>query len=75
VDTAPEGRGAIFDNPGARARGFIPGHASDRVGFKQEIDAQDWIIAKAEHAIGDSGFTTQLELEAKIGDWIAETEQ
>ncbi|ECP5773650.1 phage late control D family protein, partial [Salmonella enterica] len=44
-------------------------------GFKAEIDNQDWIIAKAEHVIDDSGgFTTQLELEAKIPEWIAETE-
>lgn len=34
-------------------------------GFKSEIDNQDWIIAKAEHTIDNSGFTTQLELEAK----------
>ncbi|EPE9436999.1 TPA: contractile injection system protein, VgrG/Pvc8 family [Escherichia coli] len=43
-------------------------------GFKSEIDSQDWIIAKAEHTIDNSGFTTQLELEAKIPEWIAETE-
>ncbi|STL39910.1 putative phage late gene regulator [Escherichia coli] len=43
-------------------------------GFKNEIDNQDWIIAKAEHTIDNSGFTTQLELEAKIPEWIAETE-
>ncbi len=43
-------------------------------GFKDEIDNQDWIIARAEHVIDDSGFTTRLELEAKIPDWIAETE-
>ncbi|NUL76231.1 phage late control D family protein [Escherichia coli] len=42
-------------------------------GFKSEIDNQDWIIAKAEHTIDNSGFTTQLELEAKIPEWIAET--
>ncbi|ENT7588752.1 contractile injection system protein, VgrG/Pvc8 family [Escherichia coli] len=43
-------------------------------GFKSDIDNQDWIIAKAEHTIDNSGFTTQLELEAKIPEWIAETE-
>ncbi|SPX13576.1 putative phage late gene regulator [Escherichia coli] len=42
--------------------------------LKSEIDNQDWIIAKAEHTIDNSGFTTQLELEAKIPEWIAETE-
>ena len=44
-------------------------------GFKPEIDIQDWIIARAEYGIGDNGFTTKMKLEAKISDWIAETEQ
>ena len=60
----------------ARGRADLyPGMHLTVSGFKQEIDAQDWIIAQAEHAIGDSGFTTQLELEAKTGDWIAEADQ
>lgn len=42
--------------------------------FKEVIDGQDWIIAKASHTIDDSGFKTRLELEAKIPEWIAETE-
>ncbi|MGY4888927.1 UNVERIFIED_CONTAM: phage late control D family protein [Xanthomonas axonopodis] len=34
-------------------------------GFKPEIDAQSWLIAKATHTVsGSSGFTTALELEA-----------
>ncbi|EFK7895553.1 phage late control D family protein, partial [Escherichia coli] len=41
-------------------------------GFKSDIDNQDWIISRIEHVIDDSGFTTRLELEAKIADWIAE---
>lgn len=41
-------------------------------GFKPEIDIQDWIIARAEYVIGDNGFITKIELEAKIGDWIEE---
>ena len=32
----------------------------------------DWIIA-VEHIIDESGFTTQLELEAKIPEWIADS--
>ncbi|MFZ1873385.1 MAG: phage late control D family protein [Chania sp.] len=44
-------------------------------GFKSDIDKQDWIIAKASHSIGGNGFTTTLEFEAKIPEWIAETEQ
>lgn len=60
----------------ARGRADLyPGMHLTVSGFKQEIDAQDWIIAKAEHVTGDSGFTTQLELEAKTGDWIAEADQ
>ncbi|QJT79563.1 phage late control D family protein [Kosakonia sp. MUSA4] len=43
-------------------------------GFKSDIDSQDWIIARAAHSIDDSGFKTRLELEAKIPEWIAETE-
>lgn len=42
-------------------------------GFKSDIDNQDWIISRIEHVINDSGFTTRLELEAKIADWIAES--
>lgn len=43
-------------------------------GFKEAIDNQDWIIAKATHSIDDNGFQTRLELEAKIPEWIAESE-
>ncbi|EFC5375554.1 phage late control D family protein [Escherichia coli] len=43
-------------------------------GFKSDIDNQDWIISRIEHVINDSGFTTRLELEAKIADWIAESD-
>ncbi|QDL32732.1 phage late control D family protein [Serratia liquefaciens] len=44
-------------------------------GFKTDIDKQDWIIARASHSIDGNGFTTRLELEAKIPEWIAESEQ
>ncbi|EMC5291613.1 TPA: phage late control D family protein [Klebsiella pneumoniae] len=43
-------------------------------GFKDAIDKQDWIIAKVGHTVDDSGFKTRLELEAKIPEWIAESE-
>lgn len=36
-------------------------------GFKSEIDNQDWIIAKTEHTIDNSGFTTQLEPGKNLG--------
>lgn len=42
--------------------------------FKAEIDNQEWIVSRAEHVIDGSGFTARLELEAKISDWIAESE-
>ena len=32
-------------------------------GFKPEIDGSDWLVKTVEHALGDSGFTTSLELE------------
>lgn len=35
-------------------------------GFKQQIDAADWIITTLTHNLGDSGFTTSIELEVKI---------
>jgi phage protein D len=35
-------------------------------GFKQQIDAAEWIITTLTHNLGDSGFTTSLELEVKI---------
>lgn len=45
-------------------------------GFKDSIDNQEWIIARAEHTIDvGSGFTTRLELEAKVTDWIINTEE
>lgn len=60
----------------ARGRADLyPGMHLNVSGFKPEIDSQNWIIARAEHVIGDNGFTTKMELEAKISDWIAETEQ
>jgi len=43
-------------------------------GFKAAIDQQDWIISKVGHTIDDAGFKTRLELEAKIPEWIAESE-
>ncbi|HBT4820143.1 TPA: phage late control D family protein [Klebsiella quasipneumoniae subsp. quasipneumoniae] len=43
-------------------------------GFKDAIDKQGWIIAKVGHTVDDSGFKTRLELEARIPEWIAESE-
>ncbi|ELI2979932.1 phage late control D family protein [Salmonella enterica] len=43
-------------------------------GFKTDIDNEDWVIARVEHTIDSSGFTTHLTLELKIPEWIAKTE-
>lgn len=39
-------------------------HATVR-GFKPDIDHEAWIVVRAEHRLGDGGFTTVLELECK----------
>lgn len=38
-------------------------------GFKQAIDAADWIISRVVHVIDENGYTTQLELEVRITGW------
>ncbi|EMA6537672.1 phage late control D family protein [Salmonella enterica] len=43
-------------------------------GFKTDIDNEDWVIARVEHTIDNSGFTTHLTLELKIPEWIAQKE-
>ena len=59
----------------ARGRAELyPEMHSTVTGFKADIDAQDWIISKVQHDVDSNGFTTQLNFEAKISDWIAETE-
>ncbi|SPX13682.1 putative phage late gene regulator [Escherichia coli] len=55
----------ILHHAGAWTCRTLPEMHGTVTGFKSEIDNQDWIIAKAEHTIDNSGFTTQLELEAK----------
>ncbi|MEH8027339.1 phage late control D family protein [Gallibacterium anatis] len=37
-------------------------------GFKGMIDSLEWIITKVTHSIGDSGFTSAVELELKVED-------
>lgn len=37
-------------------------------GFKAVIDQQAWTITKVTHTLGDSGYTTALELEVKLSD-------
>lgn len=43
-------------------------------GFKREIDAADWLIARAVHTLTDSGLTTALEMELKRSAEPDETE-
>ncbi|HCO6408339.1 TPA: phage late control D family protein, partial [Escherichia coli] len=65
---------ASFSITLARGRADLYPEMHGRVtGFKSEVDNQDWIIARVEHSIDESGFTTQLELEAKIPEWIADS--
>ena len=45
-------------------------------GFKPEIDGSDWLVKTVEHALGDGGFTTSLELELQgSGDAQAAADQ
>lgn len=37
-------------------------------GFKAMIDSTNWIISKVTHSISDSGFTTQIECELRVGE-------
>jgi hypothetical protein len=34
-------------------------------GFKPDIDAESWLVKRARHEIGDSGYATELELETR----------
>ncbi|CAM3955102.1 hypothetical protein [Paracidovorax anthurii] len=36
-------------------------------GFKDVIDATDWLVVKLTHTLGDSGLTTRLELKKRVG--------
>jgi phage protein D len=44
------------------------------VGFKTEIDHQDWLIAKARHSISEAGFTSSIELETRTEEAEVERE-
>lgn len=72
--TAQTGCCGIYIDTGAGRADLYPEMHGTVTGFKSDIDSQDWIIARAAHSIDDSGFKTRLELEAKIPEWIAETE-
>ncbi|WP_338803324.1 phage late control D family protein [Xenorhabdus griffiniae] len=61
----------------ARGRADLyPDLTASVIGFKSAIDSHQWTISRVVHTIGDTGFTTQLELELKIQDAeMAESEQ
>jgi len=42
---------------------LMPQAAVTVEGFKPEIDGEGWLVKSVEHALGDGGFTTQIELE------------
>jgi phage protein D len=44
------------------------------VGFKTEIDHQDWLTAKVTHSISDAGFTSGIELETRTEEAEVERE-
>ncbi|ELI6453117.1 phage late control D family protein [Yersinia ruckeri] len=44
-------------------------------GFKSVIDQQAWTITKVTHTLGESGYTTALELEVKLSDVEYEEEK
>ncbi|SFD28287.1 phage late control D family protein [Collimonas sp. OK412] len=44
------------------------------VGFKTEIDHQDWLTAKVRHSISDAGFTSSIELETRTEEAEVERE-
>lgn len=50
--TLARGRPDVYPEMPARVRGWKP-----------EIDANPWLVVRVEHALGDGGYTTQLELE------------
>jgi len=44
------------------------------VGFKTEIDHQDWLSTKVRHSISDAGFTSSVELETRTEEAEVERE-
>lgn len=37
-------------------------------GFKDVIDATDWLVVKLTHTLGDGGLNTRIELETRTTD-------
>lgn len=49
---------------------IIPQRPARVAGFKRQIDETPWIVARAEHTIDGSGFTTHLSLETEQEEGI-----
>lgn len=49
-----EGRADLYPETPVRASGF-----------KSDVDATDWITVRVVHSLGDSGYTTRVEMEAR----------
>ncbi|XTZ38314.1 phage late control D family protein [Salmonella enterica] len=66
---------ATFSITLARGRADLyPEQPASVYGFKSTIDSGNWTITRCVHDIGGGGFTTSLELEVKIDDWTAESD-
>jgi phage protein D len=53
---------------------LMPQSPVNVVGFKTEIDSQDWLAAKVTHNISDAGFTSEIECETRTEEAEIERE-
>ncbi|AMP13399.1 contractile injection system protein, VgrG/Pvc8 family [Collimonas pratensis] len=53
---------------------LIPQSPVEVVGFKTDIDNQDWLTAKVRHSLSDAGLTTSIELETRTEEAEVERE-
>ncbi|PFH10850.1 hypothetical protein BCF11_3284 [Collimonas sp. PA-H2] len=53
---------------------LMPQSPVEVVGFKADIDNQDWLTAKVRHSISDAGFTSSIELETRTEEAEVERE-
>lgn len=53
---------------------LIPQSPVEVVGFKTDIDIQDWLAAKVRHSLSDAGFTSSIELETRTEEAEVERE-
>jgi phage protein D len=53
---------------------LMPQSPVNVMGFKTEIDSEDWLAAKVTHNISDAGFTTDIEFETRTEEAEVERE-